>query len=169
MLVTSNIPISGRLRVYCILWSVYSTHLHRNQNIYGFIWFLISCAGNLFSCFDKPKSWSIHNISRSMTDLPFLQKITFRWEILPAKVRNRRDVLFSFEDFIGTCSLPFFYIEHWNKIVRTVSVSFGGAASLFLCINFYQIAKIIYKLIEILTSTLSSGLLPRKETNAINN
>lgn len=52
---------------------------------------------------------------RSMTDLPFLRRTTFRWEILPAKVRNRRDVLFSFEDFIG----------RWNTLWMQRQIQFS--------------------------------------------
>lgn len=38
---------------------------------------------------------------RGVGDLPFIQKGSFRSELLPSKVRHRRDVLFSFEDFLG--------------------------------------------------------------------
>lgn len=78
-----------------------------------------------------------------------MQKSSFRWEVLPAKMRNRRDILFSFADFVGNC--VGFAIS--NDILSSkknyfVVVSFGGAATLFLGINCFQISKIIYKILE---------------------
>lgn len=57
-----------------------------------------------------------------------MSKAAFRWEILPIKMRNRRDVIFSLTDAI---------------------CSFGGAATLLLGVNFLQFAVIFFKLIEL--------------------
>lgn len=50
--------------------------------------------------------------SRGVGDLPFIQKGSFRSELLPAKVRHRRDVLFSFEDFIGALNVGQIQIQN---------------------------------------------------------
>lgn len=64
---------------------------------------------------------------RTDLDMPFRPKSIFRWKPLPVKMRNRRDVLFSFSDFIG---------------------AFGGATSLFLGINVWRFAMMKLKIIE---------------------
>lgn len=66
------------------------------------------------------------SICRS-NDVLFLQKASFRWEIVSAKVRNRRDVIFSFADFI---------------------VSFSGAAALLFGVNFWHFFTVCLKIIE---------------------
>lgn len=57
---------------------------------------------------------------RVVGDLPFLQKASFRVEVVPPKMRLKREIIFSFEGMI---------------------VSFGGAATLFLGISLWQISK----------------------------
>ncbi|XP_055307141.1 sodium channel protein Nach-like [Sitodiplosis mosellana] len=63
----------------------------------------------------------------------FMRKASFRWEIVSSKVRNRRDVIFSFADFIG---------------------SFGGAATLLLGVNFWHFAVVCLKILEKLAQVL---------------
>lgn len=67
--------------------------------------------------------------------MPFRPKSIFRWAILPVKMRNRRDVLFSFTDFIG---------------------AFGGATSLFLGINVWRFIMMKLKIIENLVRIFQS-------------
>ncbi|XP_031616334.1 sodium channel protein Nach-like [Contarinia nasturtii] len=57
----------------------------------------------------------------------FTPKVSFRWEVVSSKVRNRRDVIFSFANFVG---------------------SFGGAAALFLGVNFWHFVVICLKILE---------------------
>lgn len=40
----------------------------------------------------------------SVGDTQFMHKSSFRAEVLPQKVRLKRDILFSFEDFLGNYS-----------------------------------------------------------------
>ncbi|KAJ6634279.1 Sodium channel protein Nach, partial [Pseudolycoriella hygida] len=60
-----------------------------------------------------------HNF-RIVGDLPFLQKASFRAEVVTPKMRLKREIIFSFEGMI---------------------VSFGGAATLFLGISLWQLAN----------------------------
>lgn len=88
-----------------------------------------------FSCeFD-----SIHYFCR-YDDVLFRPKASIRWEIVSTKVRNRRDVIFSFADFVG---------------------SFGGAAALFLGVNFWHFAVVCLKILEKLVQ-----LFRRREQNS---
>ncbi|KAG4069556.1 hypothetical protein HA402_006922 [Bradysia odoriphaga] len=74
-----------------------------------------------FSCIDlKYAENSIRKRSWIVGDLPFLQKASFRVEVLTPKMRLKREIIFSFEEMI---------------------VSFGGAATLFLGISLWQISK----------------------------
>ncbi len=57
---------------------------------------------------------------RIVGDLPFLQKASFRAEVVTPKMRLKREIIFSFEGMI---------------------VSFGGAATLFLGISLWQLSK----------------------------
>lgn len=57
---------------------------------------------------------------RIVGDLPFLQKASFRVEVLTPKMRLKREIIFSFEEMI---------------------VSFGGAATLFLGISLWQVSR----------------------------
>ncbi|CAD7078434.1 unnamed protein product [Hermetia illucens] len=43
----------------------------------------------------KKRTWSVN------ADIPFHPKSSFRWDVLPPKVRIRRSVLFSFEDLLA--------------------------------------------------------------------
>lgn len=52
--------------------------------------------------------------------MPFRPKSSIRWKVVPVKMRNRRDVLFSFSDFIGafgdaTSLLMFGVLDKWAK------------------------------------------------------
>lgn len=60
-------------------------------------------------------------------DVNFRPKASFKWEIISTKVRNRRDVIFTFADFVG---------------------SFGGAAALLLGVNFWHVAVVLLKIFE---------------------
>lgn len=60
-------------------------------------------------------------------EMLFAPKVTFTWEIVSTKLRNRRDVIFSFADFVG---------------------AFGGAATLLLGVNFLHIAIIALKIVK---------------------
>lgn len=64
---------------------------------------------------------------RIVGDLPFLQKASFRAEVVTPKMRLKREIIFSFEGMI---------------------VSFGGAATLFLGISLWQISKSLLFLIN---------------------
>uniref|UniRef100_A0A1B0FV54 Putative sodium channel protein nach rhagoletis zephyria n=1 Tax=Lutzomyia longipalpis TaxID=7200 RepID=A0A1B0FV54_LUTLO len=64
-----------------------------------------------------PNSYKVESWDVGEEGIPFAQKSTFRLEILPAKMRNRREVLFTFEDLL---------------------VSLGAATSLFIGISFYN-------------------------------
>lgn len=77
---------------------------------------------------------------RPVQDSSFMPKSAFRWEVLPAKMRNRRDVLFSFADFIG---------------------AFGGAATLFLGVNVWRFAMIKLQIIENVTRFFYKKCLKR--------
>ena len=59
--------------------------------------------------------------------IPFTQKSSFRYEVVPPRMRLKRDVLFSYEDLI---------------------VSFGGVAALFLGLNLWDFSGFIYFLIS---------------------
>lgn len=56
-----------------------------------------------------------------------MPKASVRWEIVSSRMRNRRDVIFSFADFVG---------------------SFGGAAALLLGVNFWHFAVLGLKILE---------------------
>lgn len=60
-------------------------------------------------------------------DILFKSKSSFQWEIVSTKVRNRRDVIFSFADFI---------------------VSFGGAAALLFGVNFWHFFTVCLKIMD---------------------
>lgn len=84
-----------------------------------------------FNCENLTKSKNlitnvIHHFYR-YDDVLFRPKASFRWEIVSTKVRNRRDVIFSFADFVG---------------------SFGGAAALLLGVNIWQFAVVCLKILE---------------------
>lgn len=63
-------------------------------------------------------TFKIENWDVGEDAVPFAQKSTFRLEILPPRMRHRREILFTFEDLL---------------------VSLGAAASLFIGISFYNI------------------------------
>ena len=58
------------------------------------------------------------------------KKSSLRYEILPQKIRYRRDILFGFEDLI---------------------VSFGGTAALFLGYNFWNTSEMLYYIVNTTT------------------
>lgn len=72
----------------------------------------------------KLRTWSVGE-----NGVPFAQKSSFRSEVMVPRMRLRRDVLFTFEDLV---------------------VSFGGAATLSIGLNFLDAAKLFLFLIEYL-------------------
>jgi len=53
----------------------------------------------------KKSSWGVKNneeVASSETATS-----SFRWDLIPPKVRMRRDVVYSFEDLVGECFLQF--------------------------------------------------------------
>lgn len=79
-----------------------------------------------FSLHFFPTKKRIFSLRRS-PEVLYMPKASFRWEIVSSKVRNRRDVIFSFADFVG---------------------SFGGAAALLLGVNFWNVALVCLKILE---------------------
>lgn len=59
--------------------------------------------------------------------VPMTQKSSFRYEIVPPRMRLKRDVLFSYEDLI---------------------VSFGGVAAFFLGLNMWDLFDFLYFLLS---------------------
>ncbi|XP_059614883.1 sodium channel protein Nach-like [Phlebotomus argentipes] len=74
-------------------------------------------------------TFKVENWDVGEEGIPFAQKSTFRLEILPPRMRHRREVLFTFEDLL---------------------VSLGAATSLFLGISFYNMLHGAFVHIEIL-------------------
>lgn len=74
------------------------------------------------NCIGKVKNFNFRS-----NEILFMRKASFRWEIVSSKMRNRRDVIYSFADFIG---------------------SFGGAATLLLGVNFWHFAVVCLKILE---------------------
>ncbi|KAM7344424.1 pickpocket 3 [Cochliomyia hominivorax] len=73
----------------------------------------------------KKSSWGVSNLDDSgKSDVV---TSSFRWELIPPKVRMRRDVVFSFEDLL---------------------VSFGGTLALFLGVSILSLIHLIYVLAE---------------------
>ncbi|XP_061388490.1 acid-sensing ion channel 5 [Musca vetustissima] len=72
----------------------------------------------------KKSSWGGSTLDETKTDVV---TSSFRWDLIPPKVRMRRDVVFSFEDLL---------------------VSFGGTMALFLGISFITVIGFIYSLVR---------------------
>ncbi|XP_075167778.1 pickpocket 3 [Haematobia irritans] len=72
----------------------------------------------------KKSSWGGSTLDETKTDVV---TSSFRWDLIPPKVRMRRDVVFSFEDLL---------------------VSFGGTMALFLGISFISIIAFIYSFVR---------------------
>lgn len=88
-------------------------------------------ASHICKCQDtcEELQYTVHSIKRSswggqlISDEEKAQSSSFRWDVLPPKVRIKRNVLFSFEDLL---------------------VSFGGTMSLFLGISILSIVKLVF-------------------------
>lgn len=92
----------------------------------------------------KKSSWGMKNVEESAS----VETATssFRWDLIPPKVRFRRDVVFSFEDLIGKISLntgnvPIPHLSCYP------SVSFGGTLALFVGISVMGLVQIAYVIV----------------------
>lgn len=55
----------------------------------------------------KKSSWGVSNLDDSgKSDVV---TSSFRWDLIPPKVRLRRDVVFSFEDLLGKFSIKYYF------------------------------------------------------------
>lgn len=80
-----------------------------------------------------------------------MHKSSFRAEVLPQKVRHKRDVVFSFEDLLGNKLAVCFFFSNPTKtkpVPKCRVVSFGGAASLFVGCSAWKLARLGYILLE---------------------
>lgn len=88
----------------------------------------------------KKSSWGMKNVEDSAS----VETATssFRWDLIPPKVRFRRDVVFSFEDLIGKISMDTRKgLPHYPYCL---SVSFGGTLALFVGISVMGLVQIAY-------------------------
>ncbi|KAL5291356.1 hypothetical protein ACFFRR_010639 [Megaselia abdita] len=96
-------------------------------------------ASHICKCQDtcEELQYTVHSIRRSSWGNQFHEEgdenpesatsSSFRWDVIPPKVRIKRDVLFSFEDLL---------------------VSFGGTMSLFLGISILSIIQLVFFVFE---------------------
>lgn len=91
----------------------------------------------------KKSSWGIKgNDESGVIDMA---TSSFRWDLIPPKVRFRRDVVFSFEDLIGKLlTLPAKKCLTKNIIP---AVSFGGALALFVGVSVMGLVQMGYVII----------------------
>lgn len=96
-------------------------------------------ASHICKCQDTCEElrYSVHSIKRSVWESQFHEEgeqvpesstsSSFRWDVIPPKVRIKREVLFSFEDLL---------------------VSIGGTMSLFLGISILSIVQLLFFIFE---------------------
>lgn len=142
------------------------------NNLYRRVWFVISKS---FFTFWKTKE----NIFRSVGDTQFMHKSSFRAEVIPQKVRLKRDIVFSFEDFLGL-NIIIMHNELFISFYKFL-VSFGGAVSLFLGCSVWKLCKLnfilgmkmilfIYRMWQMVRTKCDSGggsKEPKKRTKQI--